>query len=278
MYIPDCPYCSKPMKQKHGSRGKFWGCSRFPNCRGTRPYVEEKPIKLAPGSAEQTAIWKWMETGTENGMLPSCAGTGKTYTIVNGIVRLKGKKVAVFSFNNHIIKELNEKLEHEGISWARGVTFNSFGNGVIRNNPQFKTADLFKEKVPTILEEIYPDDADGAFTIRSAAGRLVQLCKNFLVDGTDENTLAEFIDKFNININGDCKDWEEVEKRTKIIYELVPQALKLCLSRRSTYDYDDQVWWVVKMQLPVERFDVIMVDECQDTNTMQQALIQMACP
>lgn len=31
-----CPSCQAPMKQRSGSRGVFWGCSRFPACRGVR--------------------------------------------------------------------------------------------------------------------------------------------------------------------------------------------------------------------------------------------------
>jgi ssDNA-binding Zn-finger/Zn-ribbon topoisomerase 1 len=32
-----CPRCGSPMVPRTGRRGKFFGCSRFPYCRGTRP-------------------------------------------------------------------------------------------------------------------------------------------------------------------------------------------------------------------------------------------------
>ena len=32
-----CPMCGGPMVPRAGRRGKFFGCSRFPYCRGTRP-------------------------------------------------------------------------------------------------------------------------------------------------------------------------------------------------------------------------------------------------
>jgi hypothetical protein len=39
----DCPTCGSPMKVRTARRGgssgeKFFGCSTFPKCRGTRPY------------------------------------------------------------------------------------------------------------------------------------------------------------------------------------------------------------------------------------------------
>jgi hypothetical protein len=31
-----CPQCNAPMKQRTGKFGSFWGCTRYPACRGTR--------------------------------------------------------------------------------------------------------------------------------------------------------------------------------------------------------------------------------------------------
>ena len=35
---PICRNCSSAMRLVKGKRGKFWGCSRFPDCRSTLPY------------------------------------------------------------------------------------------------------------------------------------------------------------------------------------------------------------------------------------------------
>ncbi len=34
---PTCPTCGGPMKLRTGKHGEFWGCVRYPDCRGTRP-------------------------------------------------------------------------------------------------------------------------------------------------------------------------------------------------------------------------------------------------
>jgi four helix bundle suffix protein len=39
---PACPSCGKPMRQRTARKGphagqKFWGCSAYPDCKGTRP-------------------------------------------------------------------------------------------------------------------------------------------------------------------------------------------------------------------------------------------------
>jgi len=267
------------MRKRNGKRGEFWGCPGFPNCRGTRDIVVyPTDIKLAPGSPEQEAFWDWLQNGKENGLLEARAGSGKTYTIVNAVARLRGIKIGIFSFNNHIIKEMNERLQREGITWARGHTYNAFGWKCVRNVPSLAGAELFKDKLDVLLNELVPDDNEEGVIVRSAAAKLVGLCKCYLEDGTDEEALSELVERFNIDMNGDCVDQEELDARVDRVYRVVPKALDLCLKRRSTLDYDDQVWWVVKMKLPVERFDMVMVDEAQDTNKMQQALLQMACP
>jgi four helix bundle suffix protein len=34
---PNCPQCGKPMRRRKSAKGDFWGCSAFPECKGTRP-------------------------------------------------------------------------------------------------------------------------------------------------------------------------------------------------------------------------------------------------
>jgi len=35
--FPDCPLCGKSMCSRKSAKGDFWGCSAYPECRGTRP-------------------------------------------------------------------------------------------------------------------------------------------------------------------------------------------------------------------------------------------------
>ena len=34
---PECPLCKKSMRRRSSAKGEFWGCSGFPDCKGTRP-------------------------------------------------------------------------------------------------------------------------------------------------------------------------------------------------------------------------------------------------
>jgi hypothetical protein len=35
---PACVRCHAPMRRRESGHRAFWGCSRFPKCRGTRSY------------------------------------------------------------------------------------------------------------------------------------------------------------------------------------------------------------------------------------------------
>jgi superfamily I DNA/RNA helicase len=281
MKNPSCPQCGSQMTLRNGKRGQFWGCSQYvKGCRGTRDYFADlppiRPEDLPPGSIEQKSIWDFLANGTENALVEARAGSGKTYTITNGIYQLRGQKIAVFSFNTHIIKEMNYQLAKKQISWVRGISFNSFGFKTVKK--AFPNAELFPDKVSSILIDLYSVDTGEADIIRKGAERLVDLCKAYLEDGKDQAVLSELIDRFSIEFGAEDCPPDIIERRILKAMELVPLALQQCIMRKDIIDFNDQVWFPVILNLPVERFDMVLIDEAQDTNTMQQRLVEMACP
>ncbi|MBN1669566.1 MAG: topoisomerase DNA-binding C4 zinc finger domain-containing protein [Kiritimatiellae bacterium] len=45
---PQCPQCEKPMRKRVSSRGEFWGCSGYPECKGTRQIEEAREDAVTP--------------------------------------------------------------------------------------------------------------------------------------------------------------------------------------------------------------------------------------
>jgi len=45
-----CPQCNAPMRPRRGPRGDFLGCTRYPECRGSRPLQLEmnRPAPATP--------------------------------------------------------------------------------------------------------------------------------------------------------------------------------------------------------------------------------------
>ncbi|UVL87112.1 DNA topoisomerase III [Pseudomonas sichuanensis] len=44
---PNCPVCRSAMRQRKGRTGSFWSCTRYPDCKGTKPVAKSKRSKDA---------------------------------------------------------------------------------------------------------------------------------------------------------------------------------------------------------------------------------------
>ena len=63
-----CPLCKADMVLKSGQHGDFFGCSKFPKCRGTRAIkIAEKPVAEAAIKDAKESIYKAMDFITDMG-------------------------------------------------------------------------------------------------------------------------------------------------------------------------------------------------------------------
>ena len=306
---PACPKCEGTMILRVSKYGKFWGCGQFPNCRGTRPYeeVEEQtptasieepawkkaarekvqaaapelaiadsiaPIVKVPGSPEQEAIWASMLNDTSHVVVNALAGTGKTFSMVQAILRLpKTTKIAFVAFNKHIATEAQGKLRASGCSNVLCCTYHSLGYRILRQS--FPNAQVSDSKLDDIMETMSPPFSISPWDwrqISNLVGKLVGLAKNYLLDPYAVNfqeQMEEIADHHAIDLNGVGRN----------ALEYVPRVMEEC-KRRASYviDYDDMIWLPLVMNLPVgETFDIFIIDEMQDTNKAQQELAVRAC-
>lgn len=87
-----CPECGNPMVIKHGRYGKFLACSRYPECKGTKPLPGDQPKALPEPTGE-----KCPNCGSEMvkkvgrygpfiacSKYPACKTIKKTFKIVTG--------------------------------------------------------------------------------------------------------------------------------------------------------------------------------------------------
>jgi ssDNA-binding Zn-finger/Zn-ribbon topoisomerase 1 len=55
--IPRCPKCGSPMRVRHGRNGYFFGCSKYPQCKGTRDLPDDfdiSPYVFPPQGVDPT--------------------------------------------------------------------------------------------------------------------------------------------------------------------------------------------------------------------------------
>jgi len=266
---PTCPNCNAEMvmRKRSWDGAKFYGCPNFPGCRGTRPYTEPEQQKQVSKefvpSHYQKAIFEFVETGEGHSVVEAVAGSGKTTTIVKALDHTDpDSKVAFVAFNRHIAKELATRApDHVHVS-----TLHSLGYSNIRN------AFVKVEVEPRKLWHIINDTAEsiaGDYRMydtlqANATGimKLVSLCKATLLSPSPEN-LEWIADRWNIETNG----------ITETVYKLVELVYGKSAMQRDVIDYDDMIHFSAVGIVPCEQFDMLFVDECQDLNKAQIAMV-----
>ena len=284
---PTCPMCSAPMAKRNSARGAFYGCTSYPNCRGTRQMNVDpasfhktafEPILKMVGSDEQEAIWACMKDGTEHIVVNAGPGTGKTWSMVQGCLRSsKSLRIRGVAFNKHIAVEMSGKLAASGCTNAQFSTCHSMGNAVLRK--QFKSFKVESGKMRDIFEKLSPEPAFGKAEWRrtlNLAARLAGFVKNYLID----YRVASLYSEMERLADHHGLDFKTSEYRASAFAKpladlreavnLLPQALDLCRTQASAViDYDDMVWLPIVMDLPFDHCDMLIGDEQQDSNAVQ---------
>lgn len=108
----------------------------------------------------------------------------------------------------------------------------------------------------------------------NATKELVSLCKINLVYPEDAESWAVELDRlashYEIELTDGGRNYRDQ------VFALVPEVLNRCLEPRGKITYDDMIWLPVALGLPVQQFDLLLVDEAQDLNRCQQSLAKKA--
>lgn len=279
-----CPKCNAPMRKRSGRYGEFYGCFKYPKCKGTLslkkgkvqldaelyridnpdrvpsgdPMIGEQPEEASKEfqpSKYQQVVFEFVAIGLGNLMVEAVAGSGKTMTIVEAL-KLTAGSVLFCAFNKHIQTELARRAP----SHVRVQTVHSIGYGVLRSNLPTKPK-LDDSKLWGITKELLPENDE--YPLRQPLAKMVSLAKKTLTDFTDPQALEQMADYYGIELNGDAER----------IIELTPKAMAMCAERLAVIDFDDMIWLPTFLNLPMPKFDWVFVDEAQDLSKAQSAIV-----
>lgn len=208
------------------------------------------PRKL---TAQQREIYEAVR-GTRHVIVEALAGSGKTSTAVGCLQQGVRGKVGFVAFNKHIATELAARLPAE----VPALTLHSLGFSAVRKVLKGPAVD--ERKLGQLAKELTPKAWPST---RQAAEQLARLIKYTLSDERDAKETAALADTYGVEV----EDRYEVE-----VFALARQLVEESSQRLATIDYDDMVWLPTRMSLPVDQFDLLLVDEAQDLNRAQQQL------
>tara|TARA_R100000988_G_scaffold102228_2_gene77283 strand:+ start:7258 stop:8724 length:1467 start_codon:yes stop_codon:yes gene_type:complete len=217
----------------------------------------ERKMKIV-GTEQQERIWKEMVESTDHLVVDAKAGTGKTFTIVEGANRIPNVSKLFLAFNKSIATEIGTKLPMD----CEAKTFHSLGMGALKRHNSKAKMDFKKDD--NIVKAVMGKN----FKSKQGLKKLISLLKSSMIEWDDKAGIENLIDEYSIEFDG-------IREKNNAILKL-PQIKNLSLDV-SIFNFDDMIWLPVVLELPVKHYDVVFVDEAQDFNESQRRLILKAC-
>lgn len=232
--------------------------------------IAAAPRRLFVPSRQQAAFLESLERDDSHMLLEARAGSGKSTTCREGAWTLGRRRSLYCAFNKAIAADFQRDLPRT----CRAGTLHSLGLQLLRSHVRRLTGrnveiDKNGEKVKDIASGIFYKNDSQSAGARSAMARLISNCKNRLAE-PDPEFLDFAADDWGIEIPEDLRE---------IVLESIAPAMVELAAEPTRADFDDMLWLPVVLgaENPFPPA-VLFVDEAQDLNLCQHALLDKICP
>ncbi len=248
--------------------------------RAEREADQPLPVAARPfvPSPHQQTIFDFLANGQGHGLVTAVAGSGKSTTLLEAtrLVREQNShaRILLLAFNRSIRDELEARISAAGISDVHVVTLNSYGLAVLTRTLGATTLNGSKyanlvSRAARDLGVILKGAQKKGEGDKDYAKRLIDLCRAYItVDPNDLGQLCALGVTYSIP-----------QKRTERLQAVVVRALELgeaLAIEEEIIDFDDQCYLPVRLHMPQESYDYVLVDECQDLTQTQLELVRRA--
>jgi DNA helicase-2/ATP-dependent DNA helicase PcrA len=207
------------------------------------------------------------------------AGSGKTTFIVEVCNRLpKNLKSAFCAFNKAIAQELVNKLPKH----VEAKTLHSMGFGAIRDNLG-KAVHMEETKTALLLSDVIKEDSDEYKASVAFYARLIGLAKNnLLISPVSKDTWQNLINEYGLTLP---ESGFSIETLNTVFDRSSDKSCKRNLFNKffrkivelPLIDFDDMLYYPAKYNWNCGKgLDVLCVDEAQDLNAAQSAMLETA--
>lgn len=225
----------------------------------------------------QKAIFDWIRGGTGSAIVEAVAGSGKTTTICEGAKYMQGS-VCALAFNRSIAKELKDRFAP--FPHITAGTVHKIGkDALVANLPHWIKIDgdklkwIFKDNLQTETNWIAQGNVCKLCTMGKDAGAGIDF------RAEDREAWQKLAEHFSIPAFQKSKTGAEE-------FDIIAMAIKLlALSNNDTkaikngktmlrIDFSDMIYLPILWNIPMTKFDWVIVDEAQDLNLMRRLFIK----
>jgi superfamily I DNA/RNA helicase len=226
-------------------------------------------------SPQQQAFIDWAVNGSGSCVLRARAGAGKTTVLLAAGAAMAGQ-VAYTAYNRKIVDETKVKLKEKNIDWKKmqANTAHGFGLGAYRKARPGVRVDEYKIRA-LIDNELSENPTHPMRLFTPTITQLISLAKQsaFGILGSMNDMhrwfeMAEHYDVFDEDdgpISGSTK-----ESVIKFAQNILAESNTML----DIIDFDDMIYMPLLHRVRFWQFDVVMVDEAQDTNAARRALVR----
>jgi superfamily I DNA/RNA helicase len=254
-------------------------------------------------SNAQEEFYKEVCMSGNNIILQAVAGSGKTTTLIESIIRLiacktvRGK-INLMAFNKAVNAESSERLRRKGIGpdKCNAISFNSYGHSLVKRN--YPGVGFNEKKAETCIQAVLKGERDIGMALadfnakKKLAGRCAMTkwdfnkCvrsvvsvirdKGILLDEYVYELYYEFVSRNEAELLPDRLDFELSVELKKLIATYSLRAVKELDANKAEMDYADQVRFPVIYDLVKKRNSpkVVFLDECQDLNRYNLIMVE----
>ena len=209
----------------------------------------------------QKAIFDFVANGQGNAIVKAVAGSGKTTTIVEA-TRLARGQVVFLAFNKAIQVELAK----------RGVNAKTFHSLCFSPVKRALGGEMLEDKTDRIFNDAVDANLLTDTERRQYAGfvrRLVSLAKNSGVGcllSDDEHVWNEIVEHHDLDLDD---EGATVARAIEIARKVLAAS-----NASPDFDFDDMLYRAVLDGVSLPTFDMVFVDEAQDTNAIRRAILR----
>lgn len=213
-------------------------------------------------SAQQQAIIDEFRTGRRHVVVRARAGTGKTTTICGGVEVAPEEFILVTSFTRRITDELKTRLEG---TKATVTSLHGVGNQALTRSAAWRKARVADDRARQLTDAVCPPKIYAS--TRRNISKLHTKARELYPHCTGPEELVE------LALVNDCvQPGEAVETICEYAYLAMLKAMEPVTG----IDFADMIYLPLRLGLVRPRFDLIVVDECQDMSDPQLEIAQLS--
>lgn len=224
-----------------------------------------------PSKRQEVIYDTWVNEDC-NILINSCAGSGKTTTLL-GIVERSKHRVLYLAFNKSIQEEVDEKLKERGLGQGKAMTLHSLGFSAIRksykkvfvnNGKNFDIVKQLQKKHKKLFRYMpWKDKLRLSFTLMD----MNDVSRMFYVDSYNSimNIMAT-MDKNPFEVHSSEELWGDF----KILRD------KTYIGDNINIDFTDMIYLpvVMKLNIPIKPY-YLLIDEAQDLSIIQHEFVNL---